>query len=73
MNSKLNLVFIFLFTIFLAGCAYTPHKTNIISQRQRDVRLSAADLFLTHYVTFFEKQVLWSDEKYYVLNQGPNR
>ena len=21
----------------------------------------------------FEKQVLWSDEKYYVLNQGPNR
>jgi hypothetical protein len=53
--------------------AYTPNKTNIISQRQRDVRLSAADWFLTHDVTFFEKQVLWSDEKYYVLNQGPNR
>jgi uncharacterized lipoprotein YajG len=30
MNSKLNLVFIFLFTIFLAGCAYTPHKTNLL-------------------------------------------
>lgn len=52
---------------------YTPHKTTILSRQHKETRLKSADWFLSHDVSFFEENILWSDEKYYVLKQGPNK
>ena len=45
--------------------AYKPHVST--------VRVNAAQWFLSHDAEFFSKQVIWSDEKYFVLKQGPNK
>ena len=52
--------------------AYRPHTATVLTVKQRKTRLQATEQFLSHYEEFFARQVLWSDEKYFVLNQGPN-
>ena len=39
--------------------------------RTHTTRLNAAQWYLSHELHFFSKQVIWSDEKYFVLKQGP--
>ena len=53
--------------------AYKPHVTTVLSHKQRQARVNAAQWFLSHDAEFFSKQVIWSDEKYFVLKQGPNK
>lgn len=52
---------------------YRPHSSTVLTERHRQTRLHAAEWFLSHDVEFFSKQVIWSDEKYFVLKQGPNK
>ena len=53
--------------------AYRPHTATVLTVKQRKTRLQAAEWFLSHDEAFFATQVLWSDEKYFVLKQGPNK
>ena len=53
--------------------AYRPHLATILSHDQRQRRVQAAEWFLQHDAEFFQDQVVWSDEKYFMLKQGPNR
>lgn len=53
--------------------AYRPHTTTVLTPKQKQTRLNAAQWFLSHELHFFSKQVIWSDEKYFVLKQGPNK
>ena len=49
--------------------AYRPHTATVLTVNQRKTRLQAAEWFLSHDEAFFATQVLWSDEKYFVLKQ----
>ena len=52
---------------------YRPHATTVLTTQHRQYRLTASQWFLSHTIDFFSKQVIWSDEKYFVLKQGPNK
>ena len=45
----------------------------MFSNEQRKRRLTAANWFLSKTESFFTDQVIWTDEKYFVLKQCPNR
>ena len=51
---------------------YRPHLGQILSQANMDSRLAACRFWISFPEAWFEK-VLWSDEKWFVLNQSPNR
>lgn len=53
--------------------AYTPHVSACLSQANTEARRKSAEWFLAHDSLFFEEKVIWTDEKYFVLNQGPNK
>ena len=53
--------------------AYVPKRVTVLTLKQKQTRLEAARWFLSHDHNFFSSQVIWSDEKYFVLKQGPNR
>ena len=44
-----------------------------MTESNKENRLKAAEWFLTHDSQFFEDKIIWSDEKYFVLKQGPNK
>lgn len=52
---------------------YRPHATTVLTAQHKQYRLTASQWFLSHDIDFFSKQVIWSDEKYFVLKQGPNK
>ena len=53
--------------------AYKPHVSTVLSHKQCQARVNTAQWFLSHDAEFFSKQVIRSDEKYFVLKQGPNK
>ena len=53
--------------------SYTPHVSACLTESNKQNRLRAAEWFLTHDSQFFEDKIIWSDEKYFVLKQGPNK
>lgn len=53
--------------------AYRPHVATVLTAKQMNTRLLAAEWFLSQDTEFFSRQVIWSDEKYFVLKQGPNK
>ena len=53
--------------------AYVPKKATALTLKQKQTRQEAARWFLLHDPDFFSSQVIWTDEKYFVLKQGPNR
>ncbi len=46
---------------------------TVFTIEQRERRLAAANWFLSKEESFFTDQVIWTDEKYFVLKQCPNR
>jgi hypothetical protein len=52
--------------------SYRHHKVQILSAANMESRLSPCSFWLTFTEDWFE-MVLWSDEKWFVLNQHPNR
>ena len=53
--------------------SYTPTLSACLTASNISSRLTAADWFLNHDSTFFQDKIIWSDEKYFVLKQGPNK
>ena len=53
--------------------AYRPHTAQVLSEANKAKRLAACQWFIEQPIDFFEKQVIFSDEKYFVLRQGPNK
>ena len=53
--------------------AYTPFVSACLTQSNVEKQLNSAKWFLSHDSKFFEEKVIWSDEKYFVVNQGPNK
>ena len=53
--------------------AYTPNVSAYLTEQNKTARLNSADWFLSHDCCFFQDKVIWSDEKYFVLKQGPNK
>ena len=51
---------------------YRPHTSQLLSPANKEKRLEACNFFLTFTKEQLEK-VLWSDEKWFVLHQAPNR
>ena len=51
---------------------YRPHTAQILSPANKASRLAASDFLLTFTLAQLER-VLWSDEKWFVLHQAPNR
>ena len=51
---------------------YRPHLCQVLSPANKQSRLAACQFWLTHDESWFER-VLWSDEKWFVLQQAPNR
>ena len=51
---------------------YRPHTSQMLSPANMESRLAASNFFLTFSEDQLEK-VLWSDEKWFVLHQAPNR
>ena len=52
---------------------YRPHAVTVMSIEHREKRMSAANWFLSKELDFFTDKVIWSDKKYSVLKQCPNR
>ena len=52
--------------------AYRPHLTQLLSPLNMEARLAACNFWLTFSEDQFEK-ILFSDEKWFVLHQSPNR
>lgn len=52
--------------------AYTPHLAQVLSPTNMESRLAACNFWLTFTEEQFER-ILWSDEKWFVLHQAPNR
>ena len=53
--------------------AYKPSIGHVLTETDKDRRLAACQWFINQPEEFFEKQVIFSDEKYFVLQQGPNK
>ena len=53
--------------------AYRPHKVHILTPAHMESRLSACTFWLTMEENWFSDCVLWSDEKWFVLHQSPNK
>lgn len=51
--------------------AYRPHKVQVLSSANMESRLSACEYWLTFPESWFER-VIWTDEKWFVLQQSPN-
>ena len=51
---------------------YKPQLAQVLSPANKSARLAASEFFLSFSEEQFEK-FLWSDEKWFVLNQAPNR
>ena len=51
---------------------YRPHLTQVLSPANKESRLAACQFWLTFPEEQFE-QILWSDEKWFVLRQAPSR
>ena len=51
---------------------YKPHLTHVLTQAHKDSRLAACEFWLTFDDTWFQR-VIWSDEKWFVLRQSPNK
>ena len=49
---------------------YKPHTVTVLTEAQRQRRFASAAWFLSKDLTFFSNQVLWLDEKYFVLNNA---
>ena len=52
--------------------AYRPHLAQVLSPANKESRLAACTFWLTFAEDWFE-QVLWSDEKWFVLEMSPNK
>ena len=53
--------------------AYHPHKVQILSEANKLSRVAACRFFLSFPDDWFQNQVIWSDEKWFVLIQRSNR
>ena len=53
--------------------ALPPHRVKVLSQENKQARVAACRFFLTFDEDLFQKQVIWSDEKGFVLTQPSNR
>ena len=53
--------------------SYKPSIGQVLTEADKARRLTACQWFLNQSEDFFEKQVIFSDEKYFVLQQGPNK
>lgn len=53
--------------------SYAPSLSACLTADNIISRLTAAEWFLNHNSTFFQDKIIWSDEKYFVLKQGPNK
>ena len=53
--------------------AYTPHVLACLTKANTEARLKTAQWFFAHNSLFFKEKVIWTDEKYFVLYQGPNK
>ena len=52
---------------------YTPHVLACLTKANTEARLKTAEWFFAHNSLFFKEKVIWTDEKYFVLYQGPNK
>ena len=52
--------------------AYRPHLTQCLSPANKESRLAACTFWLTFEEEWFQR-VIWSDEKWFVLKQSPNK
>ena len=52
--------------------AYRPHLTQCLSPANMESRLAACTFWLTFEDDWFQR-VIWSDEKWFVLKQSPNK
>ena len=52
---------------------YVPHVSATLTERNKEVRLDVSKWFLSKSEMFFEEKIVWTDEKYFVLKQGPNK
>ena len=50
---------------------YRPHRVQCLSPANKEARLSACQFWLTFSEEWFER-VIWTDEKWFVLEQSPN-
>ena len=50
---------------------YRPHRAQVLSEANKQARLSACEFWLTFPESWFEK-VIWTDEKWFVLNSSPH-
>ena len=51
---------------------YKPHLTQVLTPLNMEARLAACSFWLTFTEEQFER-IIWSDEKWFVLHQSPNR
>ena len=53
--------------------AFRQHRSQVLSDQHKVKRLSACKWFVNMGVEFCQDKVIYGDEKYFVLKQGPNR